>query len=984
MNGHSPPKPVDQREPSDCASDANAVRQVENFATPGTSTSLFKKHPLIVFFDPIEEAEFRRLLRYTHEERVNEAAFPLIHGTIDGRAVSAARLPFGDHPELLASSVRSIIKHAQPGFLVVLGSAMALDPNLAIGTVVTATRAEFQKKSVFFGTELLPTAFRSAPHDIRLLEGVCLTMPIFVNNAGEAAALRKNHPSCNILEMEDFHLGEETMRVELPMISFRAVTDRGCYADHKRVLPTAAATVVRLFRRFLRRQRQERMLAMIDNPPTIDLPFRIVVRSIPGQMRIPQAVSLARRVMRIFPLKRIMKPHDRLDLILTNDLRNPEFAAVPSGIAHVSESPGHWMFLQDAEPGYARLIIDPSFLDEDGDTLPATFEFLMAARKHPVGNLAFKPDFPPLPSARTVHIQGLNSISAEAEEGLLAGCLMEEFQENGYECLTSDQSTIWTYRTAHAASESYFVAPYPSPDHMRKVIPDSAFLIATGLGPAIEPAASGGDAAHLLMPGDEFGGRLINLLEDLSSSPFSTMDVFRHEGIALRAAADTVLISRIDRRSILTPEGLNELRFEPQTLRRIYSLDYDRFLADYFFSSRRREYPSKHSYLLLTSRGCGNRCSICCSGAYQPFTALAPERIFDLLHSIRELHALQSDEYVDVYFLDSYFNRNPQRIIALADRLERAGLRKYFEFYVRHNGLHGFLWEPGLNANNGKSIIHVDETLINAYCRLGIDEIVMGIDSFTDTSIRLLKTDINRLAREGATARPAYTFAEIVAVLTSIEAAGLKSRCFLLLNNPFVDDRDRIETFYNLLMLSLDLNGFQIDYTSSSRVNELKPFPGAPLTQIAAAVPGLIRGDRFDFSTALGKIEEVLSFELFGERRSGLTSRKRFMASARSIRARLTSFLAESFDRSPNRSPEARREVAGAVAAFLRGEEMIRPRMQKAWQEFPDVPYEEERLAKHTKHLAARLRSEIIPNASEVSNYTELFHRILKSLYMKI
>ncbi|MFZ2957132.1 MAG: hypothetical protein WA705_09600 [Candidatus Ozemobacteraceae bacterium] len=949
---------------------------------------LFKAHPLILAFDPVEEQTLRSLLRDIREEIVPGAMFPMYHGLLDGRMVSFGRLPFGNRPDLLLQSLNAFCSAVHPGLLIIAGTAMALNPALPIGTVFISNQTSFDTQSISFGEELLPLALRAVPHDISLRTGNSITLSRFVNNPDDGVAIRKTRPDCETLEMEDFHLASEAKRIGVPLISLRYITDRGCFDDHKRILPEASLVVARLARLLLLRQRREYMLAVIDNPATVDLPYRMVVRSTLGPLPIPQAVSIAQRVVRFFHLNTLLQPNSHLEIILTDHPERADLMLVPSGIAHVAEAPGLWTFLREitSEGGCSRILIAPAILEKVDEIIPPTVEALLAAPERTKTRLETIPTFSPLPSDRHVHLQGLNTISAEAEEGLLAGCMIEEFQDTpplerwGFECVASDRASIWIYRSGHASANSYFSPSELASSRNDGEIPASVCLIATGLGPAINPAAPGGNSAHLLVLGDEFGGRLISLLDDLSAAPFVATDVFRHEGIALRPVSDTVILSRIDRRPLLTPEGLNELRFNPRTLRQIYSFDYDRFLADYFFSSRRREYASKHSYLLLTSRGCGNGCSICCSGAYQPFTSLSPERIMDLLRSIRDLHGLQPGEYVDVYFLDSYFNRNPRRVITLADRLESEGLKTFFEFYVRHSGLQGFLRETGIVDIDGGPGIVVDEALIEAYRRLGIDEIVMGIDSFTDTSIRLLKTDVHRVAREGVSARPAYTFAQIAAVLSSIEAAGLKSRCFLLLNNPFVDDRDRIETFYNLLMLALDLSGFQIDYTSSDRVNELKPFAGAPLTQVAEAVPGLIRGDRFEFSTALGRIEEVLSFELFGERRVGVASRKRFLASARAIRARLAGFLGEGFDRLPNGSSEARREVAGTISAFLRGEELVRQRLQRAWNEFPEAMSEEERLASHARQLAMRLQTDIPPDADAPSEQTLLFHHILRSI----
>jgi len=310
--------------------------------------------------------------------------------------------------------------------------------------------------------------------------------------------------------------------------------------------------------------------------------------------------------------------------------------------------------------------------------------------------------------------------------------------------------------------------------------PEGRCLIATGLGPAIDPAAAGGSEAWAMMLGDEQGGRLVHYLEDLAAGPFSADDIFRYEGVAQRLDSETVVLSRLDKRYILSVDGLGSLIFDPITLRQIYSNQCDEFSRAYFGRSRRM-IPPKTSFLLLTSRGCGNRCSICCSGGYQPFTALSPARVVEILEEIRNLSDLRPNEYLDVYLLDSYFNRDPRRGIEIAESIDREGLRHSFEFHIRHNGLRGFL-------RKGPAGTEVDLELIRAFKLLGIDEIILGIDAYTNSSIRMLKTDIEELVTKGESVSPAYGIDDIESVLLAVEREGLRSRGFLLLENPFLGE----------------------------------------------------------------------------------------------------------------------------------------------------------------------------------------------------
>ena len=151
----------------------------------------------------------------------------------------------------------------------------------------------------------------------------------------------------------------------------------------------------------------------------------------------------------------------------------------------------------------------------------------------------------------------------------------------------------------------------------------------------VDPGAMAGRDANLLLLGDEQSGRLVQILEDLGEKPFPVTAAFRYEGMVLRLNERTVVISRADQRAWLSSSGLNDLRFEPLSLRKIYSPAYDRFLSGYFGSARRRD-KAVASHLFFTSRGCGNECSICCSGGFQPFAALTPERVTACLRKFAE------------------------------------------------------------------------------------------------------------------------------------------------------------------------------------------------------------------------------------------------------------------------------------------------------------------------------------------------------------
>ncbi|HNV73012.1 MAG TPA: hypothetical protein PKO06_25105, partial [Candidatus Ozemobacteraceae bacterium] len=253
----------------------------------------------------------------------------------------------------------------------------------------------------------------------------------------------------------------------------------------------------------------------------------------------------------------------------------------------------------------------------------------------------------------------------------------------------------------------------------------------------------------------------------------------------------------------------------------------------------------------------------------------------------------------------------------------------------------------------------------------------IGVDAYTDQSILLLKTHIHLLRRLGLRAEPSYTFADIEAVLSGIEQEGLTSRCFLLLNNPFLDDGDRLRTFYHLYRLALRLPGFRIDYESSSRVNELKPFPGAPLTLVADRLPGLVHGDRFLVPTWLPQLEHILGFELFGERRFDESAQARLVAGALEVRWQICEYLRQMV--AVQKEPAQSAAVA-AACDFLDLEEWLKPLLRDAMRGMPGLQTREQNLAEERARLKLAVSAYPSPSPTRSTERLEEFFRLLKEV----
>jgi nucleoside phosphorylase len=949
-----------------------------------------------VCFDPREVDAFRAHLRSVRHVPVPGSRFPALAGTLDGQPVGLLRLPFGDRPELLARVVRGLVATLAPSEILAAGTAMACAPDLAVGDVVAITSAAHQGRVVELERGLAAEAQRAAPHAIRVREARALTVPAFVGDAATAADIAACHPDADVVEMEDFHVAALAGTLGVRYGSLRVVTDRGDRATHMERLESAAATLVWLVRRLLRGRRTARHLAVVDNPPTRDLPYRILVRTPGRRPTIPEAVALARHAIRWFGLPALVPPGSRVDVVVAGAPDLARHRASPSGRARVVEREGEWILAHepgapgtapeapprppsapDAAAGaYVRVVLTGAVAAAPPAAAIDAVGLLAAAPVVAVERLAGAPECGPIPPlAAGVHMQGLNSISAEPEEGLLAATTVDELRASGVPVTDAAAARLWIYRSAHASESSYFHPEYRVPMRACDQVPPGTFLAVTGLGPAIDPAAPGGADADLLVLGDEQGGRALQYLEDMASGPITAEAVFRYDGVIHRLG-EAVALSRPDRRLLLTRDGLNSLRFDPVTLRQVYSHDYDRFLEGYFGTRRGRARPARASHLLLTSRGCGYNCSFCCSGGLQPFSALEPDVFVRMLAEIKELHRLGPGEHVDIYLLDSYFNRNPDRVIRIADSIEASGLRGSFELYVRHNGLQGFL---ARRASAGSPPI-VNRDLIRAYRRLGIDEVVMGVDAYTDASIRMLKTSATALARQGEKARPLYTFADIEAVVAALEDEGLDSRGFLLAYNPFAGDVDRLETFYNLGRLALRHAGFRIDSGSSARVNELKPFAGAPLTRVAAMLPGLIRGDRFDYSTPLGRLEDLMDFPMFGERRREPARRIRFLEDFQAARARLADRVDSRLaDLSAVREAD-RLAIAAAARRFVAEETDVGPLVWQALAVDTRLAAAELRLRDVVELIARRLREDALESAEQPCHLSSTFYRLLATV----
>ncbi|MBF0408464.1 MAG: hypothetical protein HQM10_14025 [Candidatus Riflebacteria bacterium] len=834
--------------------------------------------PCIVCYDPAEFDGISKALTCRESMEIPGLKHQAAKGRLASTDIHLVRLPFGNKPEELRRNIEIICTILRPEIIISLGTAMAVSDCLKIGNLCLISSAVQNDRKEFFSPELTDALRKASDESAKSrpeLAAATLetyTSSVFIQTPEQLRQIKEDYPSIKIVEMEDYHLAAVTSSFQIKCASIRAISDYGNFKQHMDSLSILIPNLIALAESFIESlPPRKQLMQYAVNPSISDMPYRIAVNAPGKTINIPQAFNIVKKTLRELCIGEVLNINAFIEI-------NLEKSVMPD------TEPSFDLFLEESG-NFARLDISDRFVTEKQQ--PLSQELLQNAKCSSIHLRSVKTEEIKKPSGK-LHIQGLNSISAEAVEGLLAAATIDEFESDGFEISTSDNAGIWMYRTASVSQTSYFAPHYGIPMRKSDKIPENVFLIVTGLGPAIDPGASGGSEADLMILGDEQCNRLKDYLKIISSENFKTSDAFRFPGIIHKINSSTVIFNRIDQRQTLTTAGLNSLSFSPESLRIIYSDAYDTFLVNYFDLGKRHS-KAKATRLFFTSRGCGRRCSICCSGGYQQYTTLETARFIDVLKSFKEFHNLQSGEYIDVFLLDSNLNQYPERLDEIADCLEKENLKSFFNFHVRHNELKSFI----------KGTDHVNHKLIEAYSRLGINEIVIGIDSYTDSSVRILKTDFQKILKYGEKTEPIYSFNDIENVIGAIDAKGIKSRCFLLFNNPFTGSDDRIRTYYNLLKLALKFPGFMIDLDSSPNVNEIKPFPGAPLTDIAQDA-GLIIDGVFAPDGLTRYVEKHLDLRLFNSRRFSEEQKSELLSRWQQVRLNLAEALLKKLENACN------------------------------------------------------------------------------------
>lgn len=571
----------------------------------------------------------------------------------------------------------------------------------------------------------------------------------------------------------------------------------------------------------------------------------------------PQASALAAAVARAMPAG-ALKDASVTEIVVVSAMSELEtLQESPTGKARRSQS-AEIAVDQDAGVDFRRLYVLRSALKDDFSFKtapePSLFKAAGAAAAREVPVQRERRLGPLLKPHASVFVGGLISISAEPPEGFFAAATASELKAKGYGVTSAQRADVWLYRVPDSRPESYFDFRYPSADRPADTPRKVKFKIASGIGPAHNPASTGGGEADLLWLGDEQNGALEAFLKTLSKPDLAMADLYARKGFVQRLSPTEVVVGGIDHAHAMTSAGFDAMETSPEIYRRIYSEEYDKYLLSLFDHPKDAE--SLKSYLLATSRGCSQGCAICCSGGLSKFQFFSAPRMLRELEKIAAHARLKPGEAANIFFVDSNFNNNPKRLIEFANLYEKSGLSGKFHFYVRHNTVNGFL-KPG---PEGSKVPNIE--LIDAYARLGIRQVFMGVDSYDDAGTLTLKSNRNLLAKNGAAMRPTYTSEEVRSLVRAFESRGLASRGFFITNNPWVGDLDRIDGYYNLFELWLENPHFSVD-TSNRNAHRLQPFAGSPIADIAAKMEKApVKDGRFIAKGALGEMDELMEFSV--------------------------------------------------------------------------------------------------------------------------
>ncbi len=220
---------------------------------------------------------------------------------------------------------------------------------------------------------------------------------------------------------------------------------------------------------------------------------------------------------------------------------------------------------------------------------------------------------------------------------------------------------------------------------------------------------------------------------------------------------------------------------------RILELDLDRIAfpaRDLFPNNRYIDYWKKRfghaTTTVFTTRGCPFSCEFCSNAVFGiSYRERSPGNVMD------EVEQALSFGYDRIHFADDVFTLNRERVFRICGEIRRRGLR--------------FKWECLGRVDS------IDEEISIAMKDAGCDRIYFGIESGTDSVLKLMKKKIT-LDRARKAVHAAHE-------------AGLQTGAFFILCYPGETDDTVLETLRFAVSLPLDYLSFTIPY----------PLPGTAL-----------------------------------------------------------------------------------------------------------------------------------------------------------
>ena len=164
-------------------------------------------------------------------------------------------------------------------------------------------------------------------------------------------------------------------------------------------------------------------------------------------------------------------------------------------------------------------------------------------------------------------------------------------------------------------------------------------------------------------------------------------------------------------------------------------------------------------------------------------------------------------------------------------------------------------------------------------------------------------------------------------------------------------------------------------------MNELKPFPGAPITFAAETAPGLVLGDRFSKDPGVIGLSEILNFGMFSQTRGEPMAMRHFLAEAQILRLRLSMYVARRFHGFAGFPEHEKASAVGLVHAFLAGEALVEKIALPLLNRYPELRSIEGQIQWRVQGIQRLLLAVAFENAHLPEAGSRRFYSLLRNWY---